>query len=182
MAARAVGPSAGTTTAKPGSAAASATSSIPICEGPSSPIEMPLWLPATLTGRLGKATDMRSWSKALHIMKQAKLAIQVCLPEEASPLAMPTRLDSAMPTWKKRSGNSLPKYSVRVELETSASTTTRCGSSWPNSASALPKASRVAGPISNVNLRSILAAVFVCMVSLPLTRPARPERCQPPPG
>ena len=39
---------------------ASATSSMAICDGPSSPMLMPAWVPTTLTLRCGKATDMRS--------------------------------------------------------------------------------------------------------------------------
>ncbi len=45
--------SAGTMTTNPGSEQARETSSMPICEAPSSPIEMPAWLPTTLTLRCG---------------------------------------------------------------------------------------------------------------------------------
>src|SRR5262245_33098195 len=75
--------------------------------------------------------------------KAAKLAHQACLPDDASPAAIPTMFDSAMPTLKKRSGNFLAKCSVRVELFTSPSTTTSAGSAAPSCASARPKASRV---------------------------------------
>src|SRR5713101_3142016 len=78
--------------------------------------------------------------------KQAKLASQARLPELARPPAMPTRLDSAMPTLKKRSGNFLAKSSVRVELWTSPSTTTISGYLSPISARARPNASRVDFP------------------------------------
>ena len=56
------GSSAGTTTVKFGSEQARPTSSMPICDGPSSPMLMPAWVPTTFTSRHGKATDMRSWS------------------------------------------------------------------------------------------------------------------------
>ena len=56
------GSSAGTTTVKFGSEQAKETSSMPICDGPSSPMLMPAWVPTTLTSRLGNATDMRNWS------------------------------------------------------------------------------------------------------------------------
>ena len=46
----------------PGSEQASATSSIPIWLGPSSPIEIPEWEPTSLTFWAGKVTDMRIWS------------------------------------------------------------------------------------------------------------------------
>ena len=54
------GSSAGTTTVKFGSEQARETSSIPICDGPSSPIEMPACVPTTFTSRHGNATDIRS--------------------------------------------------------------------------------------------------------------------------
>ncbi len=57
-----LGSSAGTTTVKFGRLHARLTSSMPICDGPSSPIEMPAWVPTTFTFRFGKATDIRSWS------------------------------------------------------------------------------------------------------------------------
>ncbi len=98
VAARVACSSAGARTEKLGRAQASARSSIPICDGPSSPIETPAWLPMTFTGRPGKATDMRSWSKALHIMKQANEATKGSLPDSARPAAIPTRFDSAIPT------------------------------------------------------------------------------------
>ena len=53
---------------------------------------------------------------------------------------------SAMPHSKNRSGNSLAKYVVIVDLERSASQTTTSLFSRPSSTSALPKASRVATP------------------------------------
>src|SRR3954465_6012811 len=81
-------------------------------------------------------------------MKQAKLAMTGVLPQLARPPAMPTRLLSAMPMLKNRSGCFLPNHSVRVELETSASTTTTSGWSAPYASRALPNASRVALPIS----------------------------------
>src|SRR5438874_13085391 len=78
------GSSAGTTTVKFGSEQASDTSSIPICDGPSSPMLMPACVPTTFTSRHGHATDMHSCSYVLHITKQAKLAHQERLPALAS--------------------------------------------------------------------------------------------------
>src|ERR1700737_3318827 len=75
--------------------------------------------------------------------KQAKLASQARLPEAAMPPATLTRFDSAMPTLKKRCGNFLAKWSVRVELFTSPSRTTMSGYSSPSLARAWPKAARV---------------------------------------
>src|SRR6266850_1850482 len=75
--------------------------------------------------------------------KTAKLASQARLPDDARPAATPTRLDSAMPTLKKRVGNFLPKTSVRVELPTSPSTTTTSAWVSPSCASPRPKASRM---------------------------------------
>src|SRR4051794_34707977 len=75
--------------------------------------------------------------------KAAKLASQARLPEAARPPATPTRLDSAMPTLKKRGGDFLGKRIVRVELLTSPSTTTRSGWLSPSCARAMPNASRM---------------------------------------
>src|SRR5271166_439857 len=74
--------------------------------------------------------------------KQAKLLSQARLPEQAMPAETPTRLDSAMPTLKNRSGNFLAKCSVRVELWTSPSKTTMSGYCAPILARARPNASR----------------------------------------
>src|SRR5262249_20192337 len=95
------------------------------------------------------------------ITKAAKLAIQARLPLLARPPPMPTRFDSAMPTLKKRVGNFLAKCSVRVELCTSPSTTTRSGSFSPSCARARPQASRVDLPIS----RGDAVAVVMCRIS-----------------
>ena len=81
-------------------------------------------------------------------MNAAKLAITLVLPDDASPAATPTRLLSAMPMLKNRSGCFLPNHSVRVELLTSALTTTISGWSAPSASSARPNASRVALPSS----------------------------------
>src|SRR3954452_361329 len=81
-------------------------------------------------------------------MNAAKLEIRPILPELARPPAIPTRLLSAIPMLKKRSGYFLPNHSVRVELLTSASTTTRSGKSAPSASRARPNASRVALPSS----------------------------------
>ncbi len=81
------GASLGTITVIPGNERASATSSIPICDGPSSPIEMPACEPTSFTFMAGKATDIRICSYALHMRKQAKLATTGVLPLAASPPA-----------------------------------------------------------------------------------------------
>ena len=101
---------------------------------------------------------MRSCSKPLFITNAEKLETNGILPASASPAPMPTMLASAMPQEKKRSGNSLAKYVVMVDLERSASQTTMSLFSRPSSTSVRPKASRVAGPslISNLVLAGIL--------------------------
>src|SRR5262249_48691759 len=83
-------------------------------------------------------------------MNAAKLAITLVFPEDARPAAMPTRLLSAIPMLKNRSGNFLPNHSVLVELLTSASTTTTSACSEPSASSARPNASRVALPSSRL--------------------------------
>ena len=81
-------------------------------------------------------------------MNAAKLAITLVLPADASPAAIPTRLLSAIPMLKNRSGYFLPNHSVRVELPTSASTTTTPGYQsalqGPGLRATRPNASRVA--------------------------------------
>src|SRR5512132_496057 len=84
----------------------------------------------------------------------AKLAIRLILPELARPPAIPTRLLSAIPMLKKRSGYFLPNHSVRVELLTSPSTTIRSGWSAPSASRARPNASRVALPSSRFDFNA----------------------------
>ena len=62
------------------------------------------------------------------------------------PPATLTMLLSAIPTLNDRSGNAFMNGSVRVELPTSASTTTTSGCLAPKSFNASPNASRVAAP------------------------------------
>src|SRR3954469_17324330 len=100
-------------------------------------------------------------------MNAAKLDTHARLPVSASPAAMPTMSDSAMPTLKNRSGYFLPKNSVYVELWTSPSTTTTSGYSPPSASSACPKASRVALPILK----------FIGVLQEHLFRRDRRERC-----
>src|SRR5262245_56546517 len=90
----------------------------------------------------------------------AKLDTQARLPDDASPPEMPTMFDSAMPTLKNRCGNFFAKCSVRVELCTSPSTTTRSGCCSPRAARASPNASRVDLPsfISPVSWYALLCA------------------------
>src|SRR4051812_6138700 len=105
-------------------------------------------------------------------MKQAKLAMTGVLPQLARPPATPTRLLSAMPMLKNRSGCFLPNHSVRVELETSASTTTISGWSAPRASRARPKASRVALP----NSRFDCTAEDAPAMSVPLPKGAKRHR------
>ncbi len=91
----------------------------------------------------------------MHVTKQAKLASQARLPDAARPLAALTRFDSPMPMLKKRSGNFLAKKSVRVELWTSPSRTTRSLYSSPSLARARPNASRTDLPSFMVRLRNL---------------------------
>src|SRR5436305_8006643 len=90
--------------------------------------------------------------------------MRLTFPELARPPAIPTRLLSAIPMLKKRSGCFLPNHSVRVELLTSASTTTRSLYSAPRASSARPKASRVALPIARFEAR---AEEGPAMISVP---------------
>src|SRR3954451_16972735 len=103
-------------------------------------------------------------------MKAAKLEIRLILPELARPPAIPTRLLSAIPMLKKRSGYFLPNHSVRVELLTSASTTTTSVWSAPSASRARPNASRVALPSSRFDFN---AEVAPAMSSLPSSRDRR---------
>ncbi len=81
---------------------------------------------------------MRSWSYPLSQRKTAKEEAKGTFPESARPPAMPTMLASAMPTVKKRSGNSLPKAALKVDLARSASSATMLGFERPSSARASP--------------------------------------------
>ena len=98
--------SAGDRTVKPGSEQARLRSSMLICDGPSSPIEIPLWVPTTLRFTFGKAAVTRNCSNPLFKTKQEKLDTKGILPLDARPEPIPTMLDSAIPHSKKRSGNS----------------------------------------------------------------------------
>src|SRR5580693_2055435 len=100
------------------------------------------------------------------MMNAAKLAITLVLPDAANPDAIPTRLLSAMPILKKRSGCFLPNHSVRVELLTSASTTTTLGWSAPRASSARPNASRVALPSSRFDCNAEEAPAMCVDLSL----------------
>ena len=84
-------------------------------------------------------------------MKAAKLAITLVLPDDARPAATPTRLLSAIPMLKNRSGCFLPNHSVRVELLTSASTTTMSGMVGPERFER--PAERVAGRLAQLSFR-----------------------------
>ncbi len=101
--------SAGAITTKPASEQASEISSMLICDGPSSPIEMPLCVPTTFRFTCGYAAHARSCSNPLFITNAEKLETNGILPASAIPAPAATALASAMPKEKKRSGNSLAK-------------------------------------------------------------------------
>ena len=103
-------------------------------------------------------------------MKAAKLAIRLVLPALARPPAIPTRLLSEIPMLKKRSGCFLPNHSVRVELLTSPSSTTRSGYFSPRASRARPKASRVALPSARLVWT---AEDSPAMISAPFNRTGR---------
>src|SRR5271157_82194 len=150
--------SAGAITTNPGKEQASEISSMLICEGPSSPIEIPLCVPTTFRFTKGYAAHTRSCSKPLFIAKAEKLETNGILPASARPAPSPVMLASAIPKETNRSGNSFEQYTVMVDLERSASHTTISLFSRPSSTSTRPKASRVAAPslISNLGFGAIL--------------------------
>ena len=79
---------------KLGSARIIARSSSAICDGPSSPIETPAWLPASLMFRLLiAAMRMKSYAR---VRKQAKVDGNGIAPRAAKPIAAPTITCSAM--------------------------------------------------------------------------------------
>ncbi len=80
-----------------------------ICDGPSSPIEIPLCVPTTFRLTFGYATATRSCSNPLLMAKQEKLAANGILPLDAKPAPIAIMLASAIPHSTKRSGNSLAK-------------------------------------------------------------------------
>src|ERR1017187_4321071 len=150
--------SAGAITTNPGRQQASPISSTLICEGPSSPMEIPLCVPTTFRFTKGYAAHTRSCSKPLLIANAEKLETNGILPARASPAPTAVMLASAIPKDTNRSGNSFAKYTVMVDFERSASHTTMSLFSRPSSTSTRPKASRVAGPslISNLVFAAIL--------------------------
>src|ERR1035438_8156068 len=150
--------SAGASTTKPGREQASPISSMLICEGPSSPMEIPLGAPTTFRFTKGYAAHTRSCSKPLFIANAEKLETNGILPASASPAPTAVMLASAIPKETNRSGNSFAKYTVMVDFERSASHTTMSLFSRPSSTSTRPKASRVAAPslISNLVFAAIL--------------------------
>jgi hypothetical protein len=74
-----------------------ARSSRAICDGPSSPIEIPAWEPASLTLTLLIA-DMRMKSAA-RVRKHANVEGNGIAPRAARPIAAPTITCSAMNDW-----------------------------------------------------------------------------------
>src|SRR2546423_7415313 len=77
-------------------------------------------------------------------MKQANEHANGTRPVSASPAAMPTMLDSAMPRLKARPGNFLAKPAVMVDFDRSASRVTMRSSFAPSWTSASPTAPRLA--------------------------------------
>src|ERR1017187_9822660 len=151
--------SAGAITTNPGREQASPISSMLICEGPSSPIEIPLCVPTTFRFTKGYAAHTRSCSKPLFMANAEKLETNGILPPSASPAPTAVMLASAIPNETNRSGNSFWKYTVMVDLERSASHTTMSLFSRPSSTSTRPKASRVAAPSLIANL--VFAAILL---------------------
>src|SRR5688572_22376061 len=117
-------------------------SSKPICEGPSSPMLTPTWVPTSLIlDWLIAAMRMKSYAR---VKKAANVAAKGIFPQAAKPAAEPSMLCSAMKFSKKLLGNFLPNFSVYVEFLTSASSATTSGLTAPSASSATPNASRVA--------------------------------------
>ena len=137
--------SAGTMTAKFGIVLMIDMSSSCWCDPPSGPTERPpcdatsftlrpsLRAPST-TGD-GYATLLRIWSTARPGRNIAYVLANTVLPDAASPADMVTRLPSAMPTLKNRSGNSFPNFAVFSESVVSAPSTTRSWFARPSSIS-----------------------------------------------
>ncbi len=94
--------------------------------------------------------------------KAPKLQQKGISPLNESPAAVPTMLDSAIPIWKKRLGNSFANKTLFVLTERSASSTTIFENSLPRSLIASPKESRVALSFD------IVGAVGALIVWLPL--------------
>ena len=99
--------SAGEITVNPGSEQARLRSSMLICDGPSSPIEMPLCVPTTFRFTLGYAAVTRSCSNPLFRANTEKLAANGIFPADARPAPIAIMLASAMPHSKKRCGKFL---------------------------------------------------------------------------
>jgi hypothetical protein len=106
---------------------------------------VPLWVPTIFNFERPLAAPMHLL-EALVNHEDAETGDKGDLPAIARPDSTPTILDSAMPQEKKkRSGNSLAKSVVIVDLERSASTTTMSLFSRSSSTSVRPTASRLAG-------------------------------------
>ena len=138
-------PSAGYSTVDPFSVRNCDRSSTAICEGPSSPIEIPACEP--LIRRSARLiAPIRIWSAA-RVRNAPNVAANAVLPRACSPVCTPIMLCSAMYIWTNRSGATASTSSVYVELPTSPSRTTRSTSRRASHASASPTALRVAiGP------------------------------------
>ena len=83
-----------------------------ICDGPSSPMEMPLCVPTTFRLTFGNAAVTRNCSNPLFMAKTEKLDANGIFPADARPAPIATMLASAMPHSKNRSGNSLANPAV----------------------------------------------------------------------
>src|SRR5690606_28168040 len=89
------------------------------------------------------AMDCLIWSYTRPVEKLAKVPVNGILPPMVRPAARPIILASAMPTWKKRSGNSFRKSPILSEPIRSAQSPTTFGLARPASRSPTPKPERV---------------------------------------
>ncbi len=87
----------GYSTAQPGTPRNMARSSRAICEGPSSPIDTPQWLPANLT--LTWLMPAMRTKSAARVRNAANVAANGMAPRAARPIAIPTITCSAMNAW-----------------------------------------------------------------------------------
>ena len=135
-------PSQGCSTVEPWTARIIARSSSAICEGPSSPIEIPAWDPERQNvAREIAAIRMKSYARE---WKAANDDANTRRPRAWSPTAAAAICCSAMYISKNRSGWAALKISANVEFETSPSTATTSPRAAPTAAIASPYAFRVA--------------------------------------
>ena len=145
----------------PGRLRIAATSSRPICEAPSSPMPRPACVPTSFTLARLRETATRMVSRR-PMRKQAKLVQTGIFPIRAMPAAAPIMFCSAMPNSKCRSGCFLANSAVMVDLERSESRTTSSGNLPASSTNDSPNASRVALPMMEDLLESVLGLRRCC--------------------